>query len=231
MLAPNGADDYTDNMIDKRLDGREGRLTRLGHAVSAYLAAGGHRERSHSSLCAELWPQVVGQWYSERTRVVRLRGTELSVWCDSASLAQQLHLDQGQVIERLNQRLGGEYIATIRAASVGPQRERDKLAEPPVRPGPSPDELAAVVLTKDDLAACARLAAAIPDEALRETFRRLLEDSCRLRQWRLTQGCRPCSHCGALHHEPGPCCFTCLLLTRPAPSPGTSETDSYYTPD
>lgn len=212
-------------MRDRGIYARDGRLSRLGNVVSAYLAEGGHRERSHSSLCAELWPQVVGQWYSERTRVIRLRGKELSVCCDSPSLAQQLQLDQATVISRLNERLGGEIITSLRTASVGPRRERHRLAEEAPAEGPATDELERIVLSEEELTACIQRAAAIPDKALRETFQQLLADDCRLRHWRQARGYRPCTACGAVHNEPGPRCFTCVLLSQPAPSPGRTGTD------
>lgn len=211
-------------MREKSPRQRDGRLRRLGHLVNEYLTAGGLTQRSLSSLCAELWPQVVGPWYASHTRVIGLREKELSVWCETPALAQQLQYDQVTVITRLNERLGGEHLTSLRPASVGPQWQRQSLLNTPETPPTvSEAELAAIKLTEDEVAFVARAAAEIRDPALQQRYSASLARELRLRYWKLARGWRPCRRCGELHNELGDDCFPCRVAQQEPPRQGSDE--------
>jgi len=203
---------YTGAMRHSSPRPRDGRLRRLGHLVNEFLAEGGGRQRSVSGLCAEIWPQVVGPWYARGTRVIGLKDKELSVWCDSPALAQQLQLDQATVIERLNERLGGAFIISLRPASVGPDRRGSDLMKPlEVPPGPGPEDLAAVAVTPSDRDFITRAAADIAEPDLRTAYMATVERELRARKWKLLRGWRVCPDCDELHAENGTLCFVCRI--------------------
>lgn len=208
-------------MLKHGLIQRDGKLGKLGFAVNQYLAEGGNLERSKSSLCAEIWPQVVGHWYSRHSRVVSLNGKELKVCCDTAPLAQQLQYDQVTIIERLNERLGGRYVTSLRPASVGSARQRDQLAIfADNTPHPEAAELAKIELEPQDLGHVQEVAAQIPDLDRRERWLRTALRQIRLRKWQAQRGFRPCSKCGVLHEDLHKYCFACRIDAQETPAKG-----------
>lgn len=203
---------------------RDGRLRRLGHLVNELLADGNLAERGIAGLCAELWPQIVGPWYAQHTRTTGLRGKDLSVWCDSAALAQQLQYDQETIIGRLNERLGGSYIESLRPASVGPESRRNELLRPPAAPVSATErELAGITLTADELAFLEHAAGPIADPELRASYVRSLDRELRLRRWKLARGWRPCQVCGELTNELSVICFPCRVAQQEPPRQGSDE--------
>jgi predicted nucleic acid-binding Zn ribbon protein len=199
---------------------RDGKLGKLGFAVNEYLAEGGALERSKSSLCAEIWPQVVGQWYGQHSRVVSLDRKELKVCCDTPALAQQLQYDQVTIITRLNERLGGNYIVSIRPASVGSSRQRQGL-EPFAEDQPLPEdaELTEVTVPEAELRSLQLQASQVPEE-LRERWLLTAYRLVRLRHWRLARGYKTCVVCGSLHNDLASVCFACRVEARPDPMKG-----------
>lgn len=217
-------------MLRRGLTTRDGRLGKLGFAVNDYLAEGGALERSKSSLCAEIWPQIVGHWYGRHSRVVSLDRKELKVCCESAAMAQQLQFDQPTIIARLNERLGGDYIKNIRPASVGQSRQRENLefleADEAL---PDEIELGAIAVPAEELAALRGQAATVPEE-LREQWLRTAQRLLHLRYWKESRGFKACTVCGALHNDLVPLCYGCRLDRRDDPMKGSSEVTPPYRP-
>lgn len=200
---------------------RDGKLRRLGHLVNEFLAEGNLQQRSLSGLCAELWPQVVGPWYCKHTWVIGLKGKELAVWCDTPALAQQLQYDQATIAGRLNERLGGRFVDSLRPASVGPGRQRSVLLQPPEPPVvPTEEELLRHGLTPQETAAIRTWAQRISDPELRQRYLLTLQREARLRKWKAARGWRPCGICGELHNEPGGICFVCRVSQQEPPRQG-----------
>ncbi len=208
-------------MRDSQLRKRDGKLRRLGHLVNEFLAEGNLHQRSISGLCAELWPQVVGPWYSKHTRVIGLKGKELAVWCDTPALAQQLQYDQATIAGRLNERLGGSFVNSLRPASVGPGRQVSALLQPPEQPVvPTEEELLRLKLTPQETAAISAAARCIGDSELQRRYLVTLQRELRLRKWKAARGWRACAACGELHNEPGRVCFICQVDMQEPPRQG-----------
>lgn len=214
---------YTAYMLKHGLNKRDGRLRKLGFAVNEYLAEGGQLERSQSSLCAEIWPQVVGHWYGRHSRVISLDRKELKVCCDTPALAQQLQFDQETVIARLNERLGGEYIRSLRPASVGRARESYGLQAVESAEGlPPAAELGELTLPEAELTALRAQAARLP-EGLAAGWLRAAEGLRRLHSWRQARGYKTCRVCGALYNDLNDRCFACRVDAQPDPRKGSDE--------
>jgi predicted nucleic acid-binding Zn ribbon protein len=199
-------------MLKRGLDARDGRMGRLGHVVNQYLAEGGSLERSKSGVAAEIWPQVAGNWYAAHSRVIALNGKELKVCCDTPAHAQQLQYDQPVIIKRLNERLGGNYVTSIRAASVGSNRDRDRLdlviaVEPPLDEA----EIAAIVIPPEEQQQARAQAETIASPELRERWLHTALRQIRLRHWKARRGYKPCGQCGVLHNDLTMNCFACRV--------------------
>ncbi len=195
---------------------RSGKLAPLGPALNEYFAEGGQLERAKSSLAAELWPQIVGPWYARHSCVIALRKKELQVYCDSPQLAQQLQMDQEIIVARLNERLGGEYVRSIRAASVGPlpQRQQIRAYQEIDGEGPEEEELARVPLPAEQWEALQKQAAQIPNEKLREGFLKCVARYLRLEEWKRLHGYRQCPACGMRHKDLQELCYACRLMRQ-----------------
>ncbi len=194
----------------RRQGTRDGKMGPLQRAINDYLAATGNLQRGASTLCVEVWPQVVGPWYGRKTQIVGIADGEARVLCDTPATAQQLQMDSEQVIGRLNERLGGEFIKRLRASSAGLTVRR--LAEELHRPDEIAIEQSAVEeieLSEEETAFCTRAAAEIADEKLRESFLGLLRNELKRRHVKRQLGYRECEVCGALHNERGPYCIAC----------------------
>lgn len=149
---------------------------------------------------------------------------ELKVCCDSPAMAQQLQFDQETIVERLNERLGGNYIRSIRPASVGV----DRLGPGPGS-GPEPAaeaaalpaevELAGVAVPEAQLRALRERAAALPADQ-REGWLRTAQRLVRLRAWREARGYKACGSCGALHNDLLRDCYACRVGRREDPAKG-----------
>lgn len=206
--------DYTSSMARHPINIRSGRMTSMTSAFGEYLAEGGATERSKSGLAAEIWPQIVGHWYARHSCVVALKKKELQVYCDNPALAQQLQLDQETIIGRLNERLGGNCVTSLRPSSAGPRQQRDLVrAQKEVEPeGPTDEELAQVALPEADRQALEELAGRIEDEKLRATFVTNAEAYLRLQEWRRLRAWRQCPECGCRHEELTELCFACRVM-------------------
>jgi hypothetical protein len=80
----------------------------LGRAQTAWDQIGG------------VWEDVIGEHGSyilERTRLVSLKGGVLTVKCSEAVVSDTLELESGRVLERLNERLGGDPITRLRCVT------------------------------------------------------------------------------------------------------------------
>lgn len=195
---------------------RSGRMALLSPALNEVLAEGGMLERSKSAVAAEIWPQVVGHWYAGHSSVIALKKKQLQVYCDSPALAQQLQLDQEIIVGRLNERLGGNYVTSLRPSSVGPRWQREQVRAHAELENPTPEEaeLALVLVPEEELREIRERAAAVPDETLRAKFAALAEKMARLEEWKRLRGYRQCPQCGARHEELTELCYACRVMRR-----------------
>lgn len=193
---------------------RTAKLSPLGSALNEVLAEGGHLERGKSAVAAEIWPQIVGPWYARRSCVIALKKKELRVFCDSPAVAQQLQADQETITTRLNERLGGRYVTSLRPSSVGPREQRATVrAQVALEPdGPDEAELAQVPVPPEELAAIQQRAAAVEAGPLREAFIRSAERWWRLEEWKRQRGYRQCPECGCRHDDLTDLCYACRVM-------------------
>jgi len=189
---------------------RDGKLGPLQRALNDYLASTGNLQRGTSTLCIELWPQVVGPWYARKTQILGIENGEARVLCDAPATAQQLQMDQDEIISRLNERLDGRFVKSIRASSAG--RAAGLIAAQLKRPMQTvieDAEMQQVALSEEEVAFCEAAASEIADEKLRRSFLKALTNDLKRRRLKQQRGYRNCTICGMLHNEIGPYCIAC----------------------
>jgi predicted nucleic acid-binding Zn ribbon protein len=178
---------------------RDAALGGLDEALNKYLRSHGLVRASRESLVALVWPEVVGDWYAQHTRVLRVERGVVDVRCDSAARAQQLQLDSPGIIEAINQRLGGKAVREIRPSSGGIRRR--SAAEAPADPGPPLPtrwELEALELTDEERAWVCETVEYVEEEGLRRALESVLVKTTKLNRWKREHGWLPCVTCGAL---------------------------------
>ena len=187
----------------------------LGRALDEFLRSSGLLETARENLCPVIWPEVVGSWYARFTEVTRVRDGVVYVRCDSAPRANQLQLDAPDIIRRLNERLGGDYITEIRPSSTGAPRKHIELATDDELPAPREEELEAIELDEDELERIRSAAAQIGDAEVGERIERILRQQAKLRIWQRDHGFNCCPGCGAYFRGPREYCYEC----EPPPPP------------
>lgn len=186
-------------MSNNNLRKRDKKLGPMQRALNDYLAATGNLSKGVAMLCIELWPQIVGPWYSRKTQVIRVSDKELQILCDSAATAQQLQLDKTQIIKRLNERLDGNVIKDLRASTAGRWKNNPLLpVNPPDHPHLTDEDLESVELTPEEEDFCENAASAIEDDEIRERFLQSVSAEMKRRRLKIQRGHRECPICGGL---------------------------------
>jgi len=187
----------------------------LGDALDRFLRSEGLLEVSREKLCPLIWAEVVGAWYARFTRITRVREGVVFVRCDSAPRANQLQLDAPGIIERLNERLGGDYISELRPSSTGTAKKTPEWAEDSSPTPPTDEELEAIQLDPAEVERIRSRAAQLEDDELRAGLERILLRRARLRVWQSEHGFKQCPGCGEYFRGTREYCYAC----RPAPPP------------
>jgi len=70
------------------------------------------------------WPEAAGETVATQATPVSERDGEVTVACRSASWAQELDLLQERLLRRLNERLGGERVSSLRFTADAARHDR-----------------------------------------------------------------------------------------------------------
>lgn len=202
--------------------------TDLNTVVNAYLASADLLERSREGLCAFVWSKVAGKWYADHSYVTSVRDGVVNVRCDSAPRANQLQLDSPEIILRLNEEIGEEYVRMIRASSAGIDRRNDvEVVEDKPPAMPTQEELAKIRLPADvieQILKCAEKAA--PE--FRDRLESIMLAQARVDIWRREHGFARCEECGTLHPEIDDYCLACRPLDPPVNAGGEEGLSAFF---
>jgi hypothetical protein len=142
-------------------------VDRIGDEVARELARGGSRDAIPLAAVTAVWVEVVGDAVARRAWPLRMsRDRTLHVATESATWAHELDLLGGEILERLEARLGDESPAKMRFA-VGPVPEPAE-ASPLIEDAPP----ALVDVPPETVSEANAAAAAIDDPELRELVAR-----------------------------------------------------------
>src|SRR5436305_9382546 len=94
----------------KRAFGR----ARVGEDLAATLRTLEIDAAAREAMAVALWPEVVGEHFAAASRAAGIRGGVLEVRVRSSSWAQELSFYQGEIIGRLNRRLGAQVVTDLR---------------------------------------------------------------------------------------------------------------------
>jgi len=179
---------------------RRAKFRPVGDILDTFLANRRIFRASKERVVALVWADTVGAWFGRNSVVLDTKDGVVSVQCNSAAVAQELDLRKGEVITRLNERLGGPVVTDLRASTGGIRRERlvEQVPQPTPEPAPTERELALVALAREEEARIEAVSAAIEDLALRARYSGAAAKALRLARWQKLQGYEPCAHCEVL---------------------------------
>ncbi len=61
----------------------------------------------------QFWPEMMGSWVASETRSIKVEHQKLILSIHSDALRHELHFSQQQILERVNDYLGEEYIKEV----------------------------------------------------------------------------------------------------------------------
>jgi len=183
----------------KRRDG--GGSANLQHLLEQTLIGldMGPQLRERAALRA--WEQVAGRVVGAHARAEALRDGALIVATDSPAWAQELHMRQTELLDRLRTLVGPDVVREIHFRSG--LRKRAEPATPP------PGTPAAEKLTARQLQEVQRAAAGIGDPELRRRAERAYSSLTRIATWRRRKGWRQCARCGHWQRTGKRWCASC----------------------
>jgi predicted nucleic acid-binding Zn ribbon protein len=180
----------------------------IGRAIDSALKEHDLEAAIRPHRAVVLWAEIVGEVLAAASEAEVVRSGVLFVRARSTTWANELTFYKAEILQKINQRLGGKVIEDIHFKAGGRRPARSKRPEPAIAPkGPTDSELSAVRLDKSRLAA-------LPD-TLDDRLRHTLERAAQTYEWKRAQGWRTCARCGALcppADERGGLCPLCALL-------------------
>jgi hypothetical protein len=87
--------------------------TTLGEAIKAFIRANNLGPQLREVQIEELWAKTMGPTIGAMTRKLELRGSELTIYVDSAPLRQELSFGKDRIQQFLNEGLGGDFVKSI----------------------------------------------------------------------------------------------------------------------
>jgi len=206
---------------------------RAGEALHAFLKSADLLEQSREGVIAMLWPQVAGEWYGRHTYVTSVRGPVVYVRCESDSpRAHQLHLDSEDIVRRLNEALGEDFVKEIRpsSAGIGHNIADVETYEPEPLPTPTEEELAEIRVPPDRIQEILETASEFEGE-MGERLESLLLAQAKVDIWRSEHGFAQCPGCGAWHLDSEDYCLSCKPPDPPTNAGGEEGLSAFFDRD
>ena len=72
------------------------------------------RDRLYQKRVEKLWAELMGPMIQSYTRRIKLDAQVLTLYVDSAPLKQELSIMKEQIIQRMNEKLGEDYIREVK---------------------------------------------------------------------------------------------------------------------
>jgi len=175
----------------------------MGGLLSRILDTMGLGARLREFELMSLWDEVVGEQLSGAAQPEFIKGGRMFVVTKNSVWSNELNLYKGDIISRLNKRMGAEILKDI-IFKAG-QLPKKALPGKEEQKGPSPKE---IILSEEELQEIEETASkAGPDAG--EDVKRLLTASAKLEKWKRKAGWTPCIKCGGLHRGENSICPFC----------------------
>lgn len=189
---------------------KRGGIAGIGGAIDSMLKESELEGAMRPHRAVVLWPLIVGDVLAAASEAEVVRGGVLFVRARSTTWANELTFYKTDILQKINQRLGGRVIEDIHFKAGGrrPAKPRRKEVRDDASDRPTDADLEAVSLDAGDLP---HLAGEVG-----ERIRRAAERAARAQAWKRAQGWRSCARCASLFppETPGDLCPLCAVTAR-----------------
>jgi predicted nucleic acid-binding Zn ribbon protein len=179
-------------MINQRTTNRGRSISGLGSIIDGALKQNSLSEGIRPHRALGLWREVVGETLAQASTAETVRGGILFVRARSGAWAHELTLLRGDILLRLNSRLGGAILSDIHFKAGG-RRTKPQVGftqrELPM--APSDSELGLATLEVRPLPAD-------PKAAMLQRINDIRQRAAKTLDWKRANGWVPCHRCKAL---------------------------------
>ena len=188
---------------------RPGGQAQLADLLSPLLGRLGLGTRIKQQLIAALWPELVGPIAARHSWAETVREGVLVIGADTHAWAQELDLRRGELLERIEARVGPSVIRDLRfrgGRTRPPSSDRFDHPRKTSRPQElSPTWRQAIEEALEE----------IGQEEIRARLRSALTSLAGGTQGRREEGWKRCLRCGRLHRRPRQLCASCARWAPP----------------
>jgi len=172
---------------------RRGGISPMAELLGGRLRDGDFARKIGEHSAPLVWAEVVGETIAAATQVLSVDHGILRVSAKSGAWAQELTFLRGELLARLNRRLGAPpanpFVREIHFVNRG-------VAASPSRDESIAVDLETIEISDSDENAVESLVSNIDDPTLRDRVRQARRRDIRLRTWRIEHGWAPCARCG-----------------------------------
>jgi predicted nucleic acid-binding Zn ribbon protein len=179
-------------MMNQRNFNRGRTISGLGSIIDGALRQNALAEglRPHRALA--LWSDVVGDTLAQASTAETVRGGVLFVRARSGVWAHELTLLRGEILQRLNSKLGGSVISDIHFKAGGRRpKAMNSITQRSLPIAPTETDLGVSSLDLEPIPSD-------PKAAMMQRVRAIRERAARTLAWKRENGWIPCAKCKAL---------------------------------
>jgi hypothetical protein len=180
-------------MINQRSTNRGRSISGLGSVIDGALHQNSLSEGLRPHRALTLWREVVGDTLAQASTAETVRGGVLFVRARSGVWAHELTLLRGDILQRLNSRLGGAVLSDIHFKAGGRRpKQLSGLTQRELPMAPTDAELGISTISSQPLPSDPKAAMIQRVQAIRERAAKTLA-------WKRASGWIPCRRCKALY--------------------------------
>lgn len=181
----------------------------VGSVKRAFESREEDSEEARHQLVFACWEEAVGKRIAKAVIPYRFERGILYVCTESSSWAQEIPLIKPEIIRRINEKLGRDFVSDIHCRIGTPRRSMGQKQATKDFRMPTPTELAKVRLPKQIEQQLDETVSPIQDDELRGIVRRVFALHMKLKLWRERHGLRRCEKCGEIYKSEEKECPIC----------------------
>jgi len=172
---------------------RGGAMGGIGRAIDSALKEHDLESAMRPHRAVVLWPEIVGDVLAAASEAEVVRSGVLFVRARSTTWANELTFYKADLLQKINQQLGGKVIEDIHFKAGGRRPARNARREQAAHgaQGPTDSDLSMGVMSANPISD-------LPD-TLDDHLRQTLMRAARTHEWKRSQGWHTCTRCGALY--------------------------------
>ncbi|MCS7252846.1 MAG: DUF721 domain-containing protein [Armatimonadota bacterium] len=168
-------------------------------------------ESRQQQLVFSCWEEAVGKKVASVVTPYKFERGILYVCTESSSWAQEISFMKMEIIRKINEKLGGNFVADIYCrigmpGGIAKQRRGERESKTLIA-----TQLAKIKLPKEIEQRVNEMVSAIQNDELRDLMRRVFTLHMKLKLWRQRHGLKRCENCGEVYKADEKACPICSI--------------------